>query len=58
MSMNEIARKIGCSERAVKQALSRAFKKLRDGRARKMLELSVAREQVKSYGLPRVVKEE
>jgi hypothetical protein len=34
------------------------MKKLRDGRASKIRELAVAREQLRGYGLHRLVKEE
>ena len=57
MSIEEIAGKIGCSKRAVKQALSRGMQKLRDGRATKIKELVIAREREANHGLPRIVKD-
>jgi hypothetical protein len=56
-SIEEIASEIGCSKRAVKQALDRGMKKLRDGRAVRIKDLAIAREKEVRYGLPRIVKE-
>ena len=57
MSTAEIARKLRVTEDSVKHTLKSAMKKLKDGRAKKMKELAVAREKEKNYGLPRIVKE-
>ena len=58
MPIDEIARKLGTTGDSVQSALKRAMKKLRDGRASKIRELAVAREQLRGYGLHRLVKEE
>lgn len=56
MEVPEIARKLGSTEAAIKHTLSGAMKKLRDGRAAKVRELSVARDREARRELPRIVE--
>jgi len=57
MTIEEIAAEVGCTPDSVKHTLKRAIKKLKDGRAVRIRDLSVAREREARYGLPRIVKE-
>ena len=52
MTVEEIAKELGATVDSVKHSLKRAIKKLRDGRAIRIKDLSVAREREIKYGLP------
>ena len=55
MTAKEIARKLGTTEYSVKHSLKSAIKKLKDGRADKIRDLSIAREREQTHGLARIV---
>jgi len=56
MEVQEIAKELGLTFHQVHSTLRRAMKKLRDGRAIPIKDLSVAREREARYGLPRVME--
>lgn len=56
MTNEEIARELNMKPAGVKQALRRAMKKLRDGRAVQIKDLAIAREKEVRYGLPRIME--
>jgi predicted transcriptional regulator len=57
MTADEIAQELGCTVCEVKGALSRGLKKLRDGRAKVLMELTIARDKEVRHGLPKMPKE-